>query len=159
MLMLLFQAGSCHYALNSQQIVEVLPWASLYPAAAGRGVAQGVIAGLLNYHGQLVSVIDLGQLLHQAPSRRNYGSRIILINAEALAIPGFETAKWVGLLADRVVDTQAITPDLLVDTGESAAPYLGRGMLQGQTLIRCFHPEGLDLRAPMAASALSPARH
>jgi chemotaxis-related protein WspB len=146
MLMLLFQAGTCRYALDSQQIVEVLPWASLYPASGGQGMAQNMIAGLLNYHGQLVSVIDLGQLIHDMPSRRNYGSRIILINAAALAIPGFETAKWLGLLADRVVDTQAVTPDMLVDTGESSALYLGRAIVQDQTLIRCFHPEGLDLR-------------
>jgi chemotaxis-related protein WspB len=144
MLMLLFQAGTCRYALNSQQIVEVLPWASLYPAPK----AQGVIKGLLNYHGQLVSVIDLGQLLHGTPSSRSYGSRIILVNAEAVAVPGFEAAKWIGLLADRVVDTQAITPAMLVATGESTAPYLGHAIVQDQTLIRCFHLEGLDLRPP-----------
>jgi chemotaxis-related protein WspB len=141
MLMLLFQAGNRQYALNSQQVAEVLPWASLYPATG-----HSAIVGLLNYHGQLVSVIDLGQLLHQTPSRANYGSRIILLNAAMTPIPGLETAKWVGLLADRVVDTQAITPAMLVDTGENSAPYLGRAIVQDQTLIRCFHPEGLDLR-------------
>jgi chemotaxis signal transduction protein len=79
MLMLLFQAGNRRYALNSQIVVEVLPWASLYPATG----SHSAIAGLLNYHSQLVSVIDLGQLIHQSPSQPNYGSRIILINASA----------------------------------------------------------------------------
>jgi chemotaxis-related protein WspB len=142
MLMLLFQAGNRQYALNSQQVMEVLPWASLYPAMAGHPA----IVGLLNYHCQLVSVIDLGLLLHQTPSRPNYGSRIILINAAVTPIAGFESAKWVGLLADRVVDTQPITPEMFVDSRESTAPYLGRAIVQDQTLIRCFHPEGIDLQ-------------
>jgi chemotaxis-related protein WspB len=143
MLMLLFQAGNRRYALNTQQVVEVLPWASLYPAA-GQAVGQAAIAGLLNYHCNLVSVIDLGQMIHQIPSRPHYGSRIILVSAAV--IPGFETAKWVGLLADRVVDTQAISPDMLSPMHEPSAPYLGNAIIQDQTLIRCFHPEGIDLR-------------
>jgi chemotaxis-related protein WspB len=142
MLMLLFQAGNRRYAINTQQVVEVLPWASLYPAA-GPAAGQVAIVGLLNYHCNLVSVIDLGQLIHQVPSRPHYGSRIILVSAAA--IPGFETAKWLGLLADRVVDTQAISPDLLSPLDESSAPYLGRAIIQDQTIIRCFHPEGIDL--------------
>jgi chemotaxis-related protein WspB len=101
----------------------------------------------LNYHSQLVSVIDLGQLIHQSPSQPNYGTRIILINAAG--IPGFERAQWVGLLADRVVDTLQISPDRLetIDDQGSAAAYLGAAIVQDQTVIRCFHPERLDLLA------------
>jgi chemotaxis-related protein WspB len=143
MLMLLFQAGNRRYALNSQIVVEVLPWASLYPPTG----SHSAIAGLLNYHSQLVSVIDLGQLIHQSPSQPNYGSRIILINAAG--IPGFETAQWVGLLADRVVDTLQIRPDRLetIDDQGHAAAYLGAAIVQDQTVIRCFHPDRLDLNA------------
>jgi chemotaxis-related protein WspB len=147
MLMLLFQAGNHRYAINTQQVGEVLPWASLCPATGG----QAAIVGLLNYHCNLVSVIDLGLLIHQIPSRPHYGSRIILVSAAA--IPGFETAKWLGLLADRVVDTQSISPDRLSPMDESSAPYLGRAIIQDQTIIRCFHPEGLDLR-PAALNPL-----
>jgi chemotaxis signal transduction protein len=43
MLMLLFQAGNRRYALNSQIVGEVLPWASLYPATG----SHSAIAGLL----------------------------------------------------------------------------------------------------------------
>jgi chemotaxis-related protein WspB len=144
MLMLLFQAGTRRYALDSQQVVEVLPWASLYPATG----SHVTIAGLLNYHCQLVSVVDLGQMIHQIPSRPNYGTRIILIRATA--IPGFETAQWLGLLADRVVDTLQVTPEMLatIGIGESQAPYLGDAIIQDQNLIRCFEPTGIDLRAP-----------
>lgn len=144
MLMLLFQAGTRRYALDSQSIVEVLPWASLYPATG----SHSAIAGLLNYHGQLVSVIDLGQLIHQIPSRPHYGTRIILIRASN--IPGFATTQWLGLLADRVVDTLQVKPEMLapVGIGESPAPYLGDAIIQDQTLIRCFRPAGIDLSAP-----------
>jgi chemotaxis-related protein WspB len=144
MLMLLFQAGTQRYALDSQSIVEVLPWASLYPATG----SHSAIAGLLNYHCQIVSVIDLGQLIHQIPSRPHYGTRIILIRASN--IPGFETAQWLGLLADRVVDTLQVKPEMLapVGIGESSAPYLGDAIIQDQTLIHCFQPTGIDLSAP-----------
>jgi chemotaxis-related protein WspB len=152
MLMLLFQAGNSRYALDSQSVIEVLPWASLYPAAG----SHGPIAGLLNYHTQLVSIIDLGQLLHAHPSQPNYGTRIILIRPDR--IPGFETAPYLGLLADRVVDTLQVTPAMLEPVGiaETQAPYLGDAIIQSQELIRCFRPEGIDLRhstAPTTALA------
>ncbi len=152
MLMLLFQAGNRRYALNSQIVGEVLPWASLYPATG----SHSAIAGLLNYHSQLVSVIDLGQLIHQSPSQPNYGSRIMLINAAG--IPGFASAQWVGLLADRVVDTLQIRPDQLetIDDQGSAAAYLGAAIVQEQTIIRCFHPERLDLNTARS-TAFTPA--
>jgi chemotaxis-related protein WspB len=155
MLMLLFQAGNRRYALNSQIVGEVLPWASLYPATG----SHSAIAGLLNYHSQLVSVIDLGQLLHQSPSQPNYGTRIILISAAG--IPGFETAQWVGLLADRVVDTLQITPAQLetVDEPGSQAAYLGAAIVQDQTIIRCFHPERLDLTAAPGSIPLAITHH
>jgi hypothetical protein len=67
-----------------------------------------------------------------------------------MAIPGFETAQWLGLLADRVVDTLQVTPEMLatIGIGESQAPYLGDAIIQDQNLIRCFEPTGIDLRAP-----------
>jgi chemotaxis-related protein WspB len=141
MLMLLFQAGTRRYALDSQLVAEVLPWASLYPVPG----SHAAIAGLLNYHCQLVSVLDVGQLIHQIPSERNYGTRIIIIRAAA--IPGFETAQWLGLLADQVVDTLQITPTMLspVGIGDTQAPYLGDAIVQAQTLIRCFQPAGIAL--------------
>jgi chemotaxis-related protein WspB len=143
MLMLLFQAGTQRYALDSQSIVEVIPWASLYPATG----SHSAIAGLLNYHSQLVSVIDLGQLIHAIPSQPHYGTRIIIIRGESAQIPGFETAQWLGLLADRVVDTRQVTPAMLtpVGLGDSPAPYLGAAIVQDQSLIRCFQPAGIDL--------------
>jgi chemotaxis-related protein WspB len=149
MLMLLFQAGTRRYALDSQFIVEVLPMASLYPAMG----SHSAIAGLLNYHGQLVSVIDLGQLIHAIPSQPNYGTRIIIMRGEAAQIPGFETAPWIGLLADRVVDTRQVTPAMIapVGIGDSQAPYLGAAIVQDQTLIRCFQPAGIDLSIDRAS--------
>jgi chemotaxis-related protein WspB len=148
MLMLLFQAENRHYALNSQMVVEVLPWASLYPATG----SHSAIVGLLNYHSQLVSVIDLGRLIHHSPSQPNYGTRIILIKAAGM--PGFETAQWVGLLADRVVDTLQISPERLetMDDQGSAAAYLGAAIVKDQTIIRCFHPERIDLTAAPGSS-------
>jgi chemotaxis-related protein WspB len=144
MLMLLFQAGANRYALDTQQVVEVLPWATLHPLPH----AQPPIAGLLNYHSDLISVLDLGQLIERTPCRAHFGSRIILLNAQTVSIPGFETAKWVGLLADRVVDSLHVNPTVfkpLRSQPEQATSYLGDAIVQDQEIIRCFHPERLVL--------------
>ncbi len=136
MLMLLLQAGSQRYAVDSRVVVEVVPWARLYPLPD----APATIVGLLNYHGELVSVIDVGQLIHQVPSQPNFGTRIILVRSGEAASP------YLGLLADRVVDTRSVHPDQLepMGLGTCQAPYLGQAIVEGQTIIRCFHPEGID---------------
>jgi chemotaxis-related protein WspB len=136
MLMLLLQAGSQRYAVDSQVVVEVVPWASLYPLPD----SPDTIVGLLNYHGTLVSVLDLGQLIHQVPSQTKFGTRIILVRSGAAASP------YLGLLADRVVDTRSVHPDQLeaVGLGTCQAPYLGQAIVEGAEIIRCFHPEGID---------------
>jgi chemotaxis-related protein WspB len=146
MLMLLFQAGNRQYALNGQDVSEVLPWATLYPLPQ----APAAIAGLLNYHSQLVPVLDLGHLIHQTPSRPHFGARIVLIKATTANIPGFENCDRIGLLADRVVDTLQIQPHLLepIRGSMEQAPYLGAAIIHEHQIIRCFQPQGIDLRAP-----------
>jgi chemotaxis-related protein WspB len=145
MLMLLFQAGNRQYALSSQDVSEVLPWATLYPLPQ----APAAIAGLLNYHGQLISVLDLGQLIHNTPSRPHFGARILIIKAKTANIPGFENCEWLGLLADRVVDTLQVQPHMLepITNRMEHAPYLGAAIIHEHQIIRCFQPKGIDLSA------------
>ena len=69
MLHLLLQAGLDRYALEVNQVVEVLPLVHLHPLPqAPRGVI-----GAFHFHGTPVSVIDLSLSLtgHPTPSRTN----------------------------------------------------------------------------------------
>jgi chemotaxis-related protein WspB len=143
MLMLLFQAGDRPYALDSQLVAEVLPWVSLHSLPQ----AHDAIAGLLNYHGQLVTVLDLGQLLHHQPSQPNFGSRIMLIRAESANISGLVPSAWLGLLADRVVDTLRIQPDQLesVHGPTEQLACLGDAIVRDRQVIRCFLPDRIQL--------------
>lgn len=97
MLYLLFELGGDRYALDVQQVVEVLPQVeskTLLGAAAG-------VTGLMNYRGKPLTLLDLSQLTLGQPCARRMSTRIIV-------------AKWsetsgetylVGLLAERVTET------------------------------------------------------
>jgi chemotaxis-related protein WspB len=117
MLLLLFEAGNQRYAIDARQVIEVVPWVGLYPAPPGHKA----IAGLLNYHCHLTTVIDLGRLLQQVPSKPNFGSRIMLLPGSILnaatapeyAGPEYIRPECVGLLADRVLETRKVTAEML----------------------------------------------
>jgi chemotaxis-related protein WspB len=72
---LLFQLGNDRYALEASRIVEVLPLVELRRIPqAPRGVA-----GIFNYHGTPVPVVDLGELTLGRASGQRMSTRIIVI--------------------------------------------------------------------------------
>jgi chemotaxis-related protein WspB len=97
MLFLLFKLNQDKYALNIREVVEVLPmtnWKHLPGAQRG-------IAGLFNYHGKAVPLIDLSEMMIGQPSRALASTRIILVNY----IEETGLSHLLGLLAEGVVDT------------------------------------------------------
>jgi chemotaxis-related protein WspB len=124
MLYLLFQLGHDRYALPAPDVVEVLPYLALPPIPRA---APGV-AGLCNYRGRPVPVLDLCALICDRPARAVLSTRIIIINAGEPSAP--ET--WLGLIAERATGTLrrdpgdfAAAPDDL-PTGPASPPALGR---------------------------------
>ncbi|MBD2448284.1 purine-binding chemotaxis protein CheW [Nostoc sp. FACHB-152] len=138
MLLLLFYINNQRYALASQQVIEVLPLVSLNILPH----APDYFAGVFNYRGQVVPVLDLCQLMSGKPCSQHLSSRIILVNYW-----GGDVAKSsvVGLMAERVVETLHKSNTELVDTNVQigAAPYLGKMILDEQGMIQCLRIEYL----------------
>jgi chemotaxis-related protein WspB len=116
---LLFQLGKDRYALSIHDIVEVLPlvhWKTLPGAENG-------IAGVFNYHGAPVPLIDLEQLAFSRPSRKHVSTRIVVINSPDSS----GTARPLGLIAEKTTAILRRDENDFVDSGVAVpdSPYLG----------------------------------
>ncbi len=119
MLYLLVRLGNDAYAIEAKTILRVVPFArlkSLPSAAAG-------IAGVLNYHGRPVPVIDLTRLLTGVPSRERLATRIVLAHVN-LPPAGDRT---LGLLVDEAQAVARLDPTTFRSAGvrPDGAPWLG----------------------------------
>ena len=137
MLMLLFAIDDERYALESQQVVEVLPLGGLTKPHQ----ALPCVSGLLHYRGYLVPVIDICQLIRGRPCRSFLSTRIIVVRFLA---PNHQT-QVLGLLAERVTQTFDAADATLIPTGMvvDTAPYLANRVLDAQGIIQCLHIEHL----------------
>lgn len=135
MLLLQFQAGNDRYGLDVAEVIEVVP------RVAFREIphAEPAVAGLINYRGAPVPVIDLTTLMTGAPSRPFFSTRIILTGYP----DGDGGRRVLGLMAERVTETVDCAESDFRPTGISVAeaPYLGD---------ICFHPDGTILRVKVA---------
>ena len=138
MLLLLFYAGEEQYAIESKRVVEVVPLVAVKKLHH----APEYVAGLFNYRGQIVPVIDLCLLIQGTPCRRHLSTRIIMVNYLGSNTANSSSPQHqlhlLGLMAERVTETlnkaesDFVTPGIAVDT----APYLGeivtdeKGMIQ-----------------------------
>jgi chemotaxis-related protein WspB len=137
MLFVLFQIGKDRYALAASDIVQVLPMVEL----KGVPCAPPTVAGLFDYHGTPVPVIDLTQCLANRSSRPWLSSRIILVKYAASG----DEVRTLGLLAERAVEVFACELKDFVEGGvvTDGTPYLGRVVRDPRGLIQWVHPANL----------------
>jgi chemotaxis-related protein WspB len=76
MLFLLFQIGENRYALDARQVAGVLPLIAVTPLPG----MPAAVAGVCNYRGSPVPVIDLSEMLLGRPAQRRLHTRIVLID-------------------------------------------------------------------------------
>ena len=137
MLMLLFQVENSRYAIDTHWVVEVVPRVELIQA---HGMPP-MVAGRLNYQGQLIPVVDLSQLLAGITSQSVLSTRIIVINLDV----NRGKPQRLGLLVEKVTDTLSdsqFTP--VVESIQSLQPsYLGQTLRHQQGLIQCLRLEQL----------------
>jgi chemotaxis-related protein WspB len=132
MLFLKFQIGRESYALDTAQIAEVLPLLTVTripQAPAG-------VAGLVNYRGRAVPVIDLSELLLGEPAAPHISTRLILVRyGEHL----------LGLIAEQATETLRRDAASFTESGiaSDAAPYLGPVTQDGGRLIRWIEVQKL----------------
>jgi chemotaxis-related protein WspB len=130
MLFLLFQLGEHRYALDIGQVAEVLPLVDITQLPQ----APASVAGVFNYRGAPVPVIDLSRLTLGRPAQRHLSTRIILVH-----YPNDGCRRHLlGLIAEKATETVRREPAEFVASGitNDAAPYLGpvaadmRGLVQ-----------------------------
>lgn len=165
MLLLSFRMGDERYALDASEVVEITPLVQLRKILH----APGEIAGIFNYRGNPIPVLDLAYLIQQRPCQVFLSTRIILIKH----IDKNKASYIIGIMAEQVSETtkrdesEFTNPGVMVEN----APYLtavandSKGMIQfidlsklisetaiasilfsDEEMMRCFNtsPSGLD---------------
>jgi len=153
MLFLLFQLGNDRYALEAGQVAEVLPLLSLKQIPQ----APPAVAGVFDFRGEPVPVVDLSQMALGRPARCRLSTRIILVHYP----DGSGNQRLLGLIAERVTETIRRDPLDFIASGVDldAAPYLGtlatdaRGLIQWVDVDRLLTSAVRDLlfRQPVAS--------
>jgi chemotaxis-related protein WspB len=135
--MLIFNVGTDLYALDSSQVVEIIPRVIL------RQVHHGpeYVAGVFNYRGVIVPVIDLCHLIQRKPSLSHLSTRIIMV--KYCHEDGNET--FLGLMAERVTETLTKSNSDFIKPGIEVkeAPYLGDMIMDDKGMIQCLKLEYL----------------
>lgn len=153
MVLLLLNAGERRYALDTADVVEVVPAVELKPSPH----ASGPVAGGFDYRGGVVPVLDLCRLVEQRPCRRRLSTRIIVIETpDADGSP-----RRLGLMAERVTETVKVAEtDLQPADAQADEPlYLGKLLAVGADTVRCLRTDRLlpeDLRRSLFADPAEP---
>jgi chemotaxis-related protein WspB len=132
MLFLKFRIGGEDYALDTLQIVEILPLLQITRVPQ----APVGVAGLINYRGKPVPVIDLSELTLGRPAQPHISTRLILVRyGEHL----------LGLIAEQATEMMRCEADSFTDSGiaSDAAPYLGPVTHDGGRLVRWIEAQKL----------------
>lgn len=141
MLMLLFQINNQRYAIPSQQVVEVISLVNLTKLPH----TPEYFAGVFNYRGRIIPVIDLSQLMSDKSCCQHLSTRIILVNHWGRDTTQQSTPQIMGLIAERVVETLQISNKDLVDVDIQIdkPPYLGNMIIDDHGMVECLHVECL----------------
>lgn len=129
MLMLVCYAGNDRYAIESSRVIEVIPRVVLRKVYH----LPAYVAGLFNYRGEIVAVIDMCHLIQGIPSNSHLSTRIIMLGHTKQD----GTKQYLGLMAERVTETinQPVEEWVDKNTNQETA-YIGgmfmddRGMIQ-----------------------------
>jgi chemotaxis-related protein WspB len=136
MLFLVFKLGTDRYVIEATQVVEVLPLVNIkciphFPPG---------VAGLFDYHGALVPLIDLTELALGKPSRKWMSTRIILVNYLVKSGKGH----LLGFLAENATETVHLRKENFRNSGVSAeAPYLGTVVNDAAGIVQMIGIQGL----------------
>ena len=127
MLTLLFTLGDQRYGIPSDSLLEIIPVVKLRKIPH----VPAHVAGLLNYRGTVVPVIDLCQLTDKRPCRRLLSTRIIVSKHRR-----DDVERPLGLMAERVTETIRLEEEELDDPGLrlDEAPFLGKVSVPSEAL-------------------------
>lgn len=130
MLFVVFQLDAHRYAIEAAQVQEILPLVSVQPIPqAPRG-----IAGVFNYRGRPIPVIDLSELTLGRPAERRLSTRMIVVDYAA----DRGVVRSLGLIAERAMETVRREPSEFLSTGVAGERhgYLGPVAPDAQKLLQ-----------------------
>ncbi|MEH1790143.1 MAG: chemotaxis protein CheW [Nostoc sp.] len=141
MLMLLLNIGNERYAIESRQVVEVIPLVMLKTLPH----QPEYITGVFNYRGRIVPVIDLCQLMRGKPSSEYLSTRIVLVNYWGSNNTELKAPYILGLMTEQVIETLHQSESKFADSNIQidTAPYLGKMIVDDQGMIQCLRIEYL----------------
>ena len=128
MKLLVFHIGADRYGLRLRDVVRVVPLLELKHLP----LAPDAVAGLMDYHGQSVPVIDLCRISGLPAGADYFDTRIIVVDYHTPE----GASHALGLRAERVLGVREVGEARLTGSGVLAAPFLGQvagdadGMLQ-----------------------------
>lgn len=134
MLLLTFQAAGALYGVEAGGVITVIPRVNLRRPPH----APEFLAGVFDYRGAVVSVIDLGVLFGSSPAPDRLSTRIILVDQAFRSAETPPRRSLLGLIVEDAGDFVAIDPGALTPAAAPSlrVPCLGglvetdRGMVQ-----------------------------
>lgn len=146
MLVLLFSIGEDRYGLPAGAVFEVTPLLNLKQLPGG----PDFVAGLCNFRGQAMPVLDISVLAGGLPCRPLLSTRMIVVNYPLAN----GSVKPLGLLAERATETALIAPADLQGPGVLAHEALGKVTVDAGGLVQLVNVQGL--LTPAAVALLFP---
>ncbi|MFH1953836.1 MAG: chemotaxis protein CheW [Pseudomonadota bacterium] len=130
MLALLFYLGDTMYTMKCEKVREVAPMVKLKQVPH----TPDYFAGLFNYRGVIVPVIDLRRLIQGQPCQMRLSTRIILVDY----VRDDHTPYILGLMAERVTEAVRKSENAFVSPGLSMqeAPFLGGFVMENKEMIQ-----------------------
>ena len=119
--------GEC-YGLNALSVTEVTPLVELELIHEG----PEFLAGLLNYRGRPVPVLDLRRMIKNRPCEKRYCTRIVIVE-----YPRTGRTLTLGLMAQKVVRSVRVTQEFSPMELRNA-PYLGGAMVERGRILHCL---------------------
>jgi chemotaxis-related protein WspB len=134
MLFVLFEIGSGRYALDASQVEEVLPLVHITQMPQ----APPGVAGVFNYRGAPMPVVDLSRLIAGRPAESRYSTRLVVVRSN----DDRGTARLLGLIAEHATATLRRDVADFVPSGvtTAGAAYLGPVAPDAQGVVQWIDP-------------------
>jgi chemotaxis-related protein WspB len=135
LLFLLFQISHDVYALDTRQIVEVLPLVNVKKIPQ----APGAVSGLFIYHGVTMPLVDLSQLANGRESDRVMSTRVVVLRY----MDPRGTERTLGLIIEKTRSTIRRSEEDFAESDVVGAAFLGRVTRDGDRLVQQIRVEHL----------------
>ncbi len=137
MLLLLFYVGGDRYAIDTSQVVEVIPRVTLRKVYH----APDYLSGIFNYRGVIAPVIDLSYLIKGTNSNLSFSTRIIMVSY----LTEDNTQKYLGLMSEKITETLKKSAESLVNSTDiqDTNSYFGEIIMDNNGMIQLIKLEYL----------------